>query len=324
MSDCSELAQSSISQDSYSTDDSILKIAAKKNVFNIVLLNARSLKDKLQSFNKTLNKLAADICLVTETWFQNTDQINNELEDFMQTTEYSFLRKDRASGRRGGGIAIVFNHSKIQMSKAKILPTKHEVFVAVGRRMGQRRKIVVLVIYIPPWYNAQQNQSLFNYTNDALLAIKNKYEDPIILVGGDFNRRDFCEATREYPDIKPIVTGPTRGLACLDIIGTNVNQSLIDAGSMDPIESNTGALSDHRTVFVQLRMPRVPSYTVQKYSYFYISAEGTEKFGRWLRATDWSSLERLNDTTQMVTWLHNKFEEGMSSSFTQVSCQKII
>lgn len=132
-----------------------------------------------------MNELTTDVCILTETWFKNSTQINKILEDFTCKNNYAFLRKDRAI-RRGGGIAICYNKNTIDMCKAKIPPTKHEVFAAVGRRMGQRRKIVALAVYIPPWYNAEQNRSLFNYTNDAILALRSKYDDPIIIMGGGF------------------------------------------------------------------------------------------------------------------------------------------
>ena len=104
----------------------------------------------MSSFTKTLNEIGADICLVTETWFKENDLINNVLEDFKNQTKYHFLRKDRPLGSRGGGVAICYRTDKIQMSKAKIPPTKHEIYAAVGRRTGQRRKLVAVVIYIPP------------------------------------------------------------------------------------------------------------------------------------------------------------------------------
>lgn len=86
--------------------------------------------------------------------------------------------------RRGGGVAVCYKSGMISFSKAKIPPSKHEVYAAVGRRTGQRRKVVVLVAYIPPYYNADQNKSFYNYVNDAPLALKAKYDDPYFFVGG--------------------------------------------------------------------------------------------------------------------------------------------
>ena len=156
------------------------------------------------------------------------------------------------------------------MSRSKLPLSKHEVLAAIGRRAGQRQKIAVVVTYVPPWYNAQQNRSLYSYLNDVVLTLKNKYENPIILLGGDFNRRDVKEAVRDYSDMSIIKTGPTRGDAVLDIGIGNINETLIDQGTLEPIQSDGGVPSDHRVVFFKFRMPRVPSYTVQKYSYVHV------------------------------------------------------
>ena len=48
----------------------------RRNIFTITLINARSLKPKLDSLKKTLNELCTDVCLLTETWFQDSLVIN--------------------------------------------------------------------------------------------------------------------------------------------------------------------------------------------------------------------------------------------------------
>ena len=232
------------------------------------------------------------------------------------------LRKDRQSNKRGGGIAICFNTERVSFTKAKIPPSKHELYAAVGRRTGQRRKIVVFAIYIPPWYNAEQNKSLFKHTNDAILALKSKYEDPYIVVGGDFNRRDFKAATSEFPDIKAVDTEPTRGTAVLDILGSNMNELLIDKGTADPIQSEEGTPTDHNTVFCQFRMQRVPSYTVESYSYYHLTQEGHSKFGAWLNTVDWTEITNCREVDTAVDLLHKKFKNGMDESYKFITRRK--
>ena len=299
-----------------SSNDSWKARPFNKNIFTVSLINARSLHKKLDSLGNILNELTADLCLLTETWFKENRQINASLEDFINKTCYGLLRKDRGGPRRGGGVAICFNKDKLQMTKAKIPPSKHEVYTAVGRRVGQRRKVVALVVYIPPWYNFQQNQSLFDYVNDAILALKSKYENPYLIVGGDFNRRSFAAATAEAPEIKPILTGPTHGNATLDILTSNVNHMLVDQGTVRPVYTRGGEESDHMTVFAQIRMPKeVPSYAVEKYSYFHLTEEGDQEFGRWLEKQDWTDLLNLTDPDKMAEE-HACFWLSMSSSYT--------
>ena len=65
-------ARSSLSSDTFMNEPT------KKNVFTIALINARSIKPKLDSFKLTLNELGADVCLLTETWLKDTPKKINE------------------------------------------------------------------------------------------------------------------------------------------------------------------------------------------------------------------------------------------------------
>ena len=269
---------------------------------------------KLVSLKKILKEMCVDICLITETWLNNANKTRETLEDFKSTTGYEFLRKDR-NGGRGGGVAVCFNTNKIELTKAKIPPCKHEIYAAVGRRAGQRRKVVVLIAYVPPSYNAQQNKSFYKSMNDAMMTLKNKYNDPYVIIGGDFNRRSIYEATREYPDIRPISTGPTRGDATLDVLLTNFNDSLVDAGTTSSIFNETGVETDHKTVFTVHRMPRVPSYEIQNYSYYHIEGEGDKKFGCWLDNQDWMPVLTAETPSLKTQELHRLFDQGMSECY---------
>ena len=305
------------SNSSHSSAESWLQSAVSKNSFTAYLINARSLKDKLPSLRASMDEMAVDVCLITETWFKNEEKekINDLLEDFKNNYGYSFLRRDRTINKRGGGVAICFNQGRIQLAKAKIPPSKHEVFAAIGRRTGQRRKVAIVVLYVPPWYNAQQNRSLYNYVNDVILTIKNNYENPMILLGGDLNRRDHTQMTRDYPEITSIRTGPTREDSVLDIFMSNFNEMIVDKGTLEPIESTEMVSTDHRTVFVKYRMPRVPTYTTQKYSYFHLTDPGIEAFGNWLEAKDWRKLRDCESPSGKVEELQASLEEGMNKCF---------
>ena len=69
-----------------------------------------------------LRETVADVSLLTETWFNDDIKIKNELEDFTNITGYEFISKDRATGRRGGGIAICFDKTRILMSREQTAP----------------------------------------------------------------------------------------------------------------------------------------------------------------------------------------------------------
>ena len=176
--------------------------------------------------------------------------------------------------------------------------------------------MVVVVVYIPPWYNGQQTRSIYTHTNDTLMVLSNKYENPYVFIGGDFNRKSMSEATRDFPDIKIIPAGPTRNGSTLDILASNFNCQLIDQGTVDPISSDAGVESDHRTVFASFRMPRVPSYRVEEYSYNHISEEGDRRFEAWIRNQDWSLIKNSGQhPDEQVEILHAVFKKGMDQAY---------
>ena len=282
---------------------------------------------KISSFLDTLQELDADISVVTETWLQDSnEQSSRTLADFEARSEYKLIRRDRTQGMRGGGVAIAYNENKIQMSRARLPHSKHEVVAAIGRRQGQRKKILILGIYVPPWYNAAQNSSMYNYINDCLVLLTARYEDPYIILAGDFNRRDIRKVTQNFIQIKPVLTGPTRNDAVLDIIATNFNKSLVDAGTTDPLQADTiGAPGDHRTVFATFRMPRVPQYEIEQYSYYRIDEKGTEKMKEILnreRDSGWANVLKHDDVNDLVEELHKLIENGMAEAYEKKTRKK--
>lgn len=115
-------------------------------------------------------------------------------------------------------------------------------------------KFPLLSFAFPRGNNAQQNRSMYDYVNDVILTIKNNYENPYILTGGDINRREHTQLTRDYADISLIKTGPTRVGAVLEMFFGNFNSTIVDKGTLEPIQSDDDIASDHRTVFVKFRI----------------------------------------------------------------------
>ena len=213
------------------------------------------------------------MCIVTETWLKEEHYVDQGIEDFENQNGLKFIRRDRRD-RRGGGVAICYNRKEIDMSRIRLPHTKHEIVGAIGRRVGQRRKVAVLAVYLPPAMKAHQVRRCLKDVNDSLLHIKQKYTDPYIILGGDFNKSDLRQALSDHPDIKPVTTGPTRGTSILDIVATNFNRDLGKSGTTQPIKSVNEIPTDHLTVYAFFKMSRVPSYRIEEYSYYQQTEQG--------------------------------------------------
>ena len=110
---------------------------------------------------------------------------------------------------------------------------------------------------------------------------------PYIIIAGDFNRHSLILATSDHPDVNSVSTGATRGSATIDLIAVNNLEMILESGTVEPIVIDEVVPTDHRTVYVTLRMPRVPQYDIQKYTYRHIIKEGEAKFGSWLEQKEW-------------------------------------
>ena len=269
----------------------------------------------MPSLLECLDEIESDVCVVTETWLRSDEKIEQAIEDFESQNGYSFIRRDRAGPKKGGGVAICYAKDRIQMSRVRLPHMKSELVAAIGRRAGQRRKVAIIGVYLPPAMRIQQVRRSLREVNDAVTHVKQKYNDPYIMLAGDFNRKDIQAALRDHVDIKPIVTGPTRGDSVLDIIATNMNDQLKEAGTTTAIKSEEGVYSDHLTVFATFRMPRVPDYRVEQYSYFHYTQEGNKRFGNWLAKQKWEGILLERDVHKKVSNLHDLFEKGTSESY---------
>ena len=120
------------------------------------------------------------------------------------------------------------------MTRCRVPNSSYEVAAAIGRRTGQRRKVLAVAAYIPPSYNANENKGCLEHICDVIISLKNRYNDPYVILGGDFNKREIIKAIREFKDIKVIKTGPTRGRSTLDIFASNL-QDIKEAGTIAPV-----------------------------------------------------------------------------------------
>lgn len=152
----------------------------------------------------------------------------------------------------GGGVAIAFNQDKMRLVERKISAGRAEIVCASGKLPGAARKVVIFGVYIPPRTRAPQVNTIMNLLNDEISKAKTELCDPVIIIGGDYNKKPYNDSIDDFPDISLLQTGPTRGDEVLDMVMTNIPSS---ATTRDPLESNDGTLtSDHAVVYVEAKV----------------------------------------------------------------------
>ena len=264
------------------------------------------------------------MAVITETWFKPGQELDQVLQDVEDTTGYGFVRRDRRSGdgtSRGGGVAIVYRKNELQTHQLKI-DSEFEIVATLSRRTGQRRKIITIGAYIPPAADADTSKRFLETISDSVRRFKAKYNAPYFIVAGDFNRRKIAQELREFSDIKLVRNGPTRCSVSLDLIFTNFPEYVKDSSILPALFNQAGTESDHKAVLVRTRIPRVPDYKVQSYYYTQQTPEGDAEFLKIIGQVDWTELEKMGDSSEMVDFLHGEFERAMSIAYKTIKTKR--
>ena len=214
------------------------------NNINFILTNARSLAPKIESLITTFEELDVAVGIVTESWLKDSKELDRDLKDLELGRSIKLIYKNRTKKRknatryntkpsRGGGVAIVFNCAKTNLKENKIKGNTFELVSAVGKLKNTDRHIYFFAMYVPPKMKAATFTDLTECIINAISDAKSKHKDPVFILGGDMNKRDFSAITRAFPDILTSATPPSRGNAHLDLLATNV-ENFLDKSELFP------------------------------------------------------------------------------------------
>ena len=96
---------------------------------------------------------------------------------------------------------------------------------------------MVVACYIPPGYTKQKGHGALDHVENVVIEMKRKYQDPFVVVTGNFNQWKIGECLSGFPDIKETKIGNTRGSRAIDRFFTNMSRSVVEAGTLDPLET---------------------------------------------------------------------------------------
>ena len=231
--------------------------------FNVLLTNARSLIPKLDSLLEHFRELDLFCAIVTESWLRPGNVLKAELEELDTAEKISVIHKSRKTrkGRTaGGGVALIFDKNKCDFKEIPIAG-KYEITAAIGNIPGLKRKVAVVGTYIPPSYKAAQNEGVLEKLGEVLSQIKLKYNNPLIISGGDFNTRQHDYAHSYTPDMIQINTAPTRQNELLDVLYCNFVHDIVELETHEPLISNSGNKSDHACIVAIFDLKDIHMFT---------------------------------------------------------------
>ena len=163
--------------------DASTPVLNSKNI-RVGTVNVRSLKTSVNLVQSLLLREHLDVLLITETWLRASDEEWMKAQGF-NSIHYKFSSYPRPSGRRGGGIMLLFKKTiKLLTTKRVDVPFAE---AAMWKLESKKSVFNILGVYHPP--SSSKNQVPDTLFSDNLAdCLANLIPDTNnLIVSGDFN-----------------------------------------------------------------------------------------------------------------------------------------
>lgn len=287
--------------------------------FNVVNTNARSIGPKKNSLIDCMEEQDITLALVTETWLQTGELLEQELRDVADEHNLGVITENRptmaANGRQYGGVALVFDKRNASFKKYDIVnPEQYEVLACVGTVKGVKGKIFCLTCYMPPNLLAQRAADNIDYLVDLIAEAKRDFKDCTLVLGGDFNGWRAERVAEEHGDLTEVIHGPTRAGRAIDRTFVNYARSIDESGTLGPLEDETGGKSDHKIAYTYAIFRSEKPKTIT-YTYRYFSRRGATNFQRGIANQNWGGVLREETSTGKAEALSALLQGAMDVFF---------
>ena len=271
--------------------------------------NARSLPPKITAMIEMFRELGLSFFCITETWLKNDHRTNEELNLLKQNENIAIITRNR--GTRGGGVCLAYDTLKSSFAVEKLRANRFEILCCAGRVAGIGRKFVIFTCYLPPKMSASSLNDARDFLENSMEEMTRKHGDPIIIVTGDFNKKDIGPALTDFPEVKLVSTPPTRGRAHLDLTFTNMDLEPNACSALPPLEANVGPTTlDHKVVTIRSSFEKQKTYEKTTFKFRPYTQKGEQMFGQLLLRADWTYLQGSEDPAADMTRKLNEFVEA--------------
>ena len=281
-----------------------------------MMLNSRSLYNKVDNFKTLLYQIGPDAVLVSETW----ERQRQSLDELLLSSQYktiTYCRKKLTNNRQpGGGCAIVYNDNRFIVERFDVAtPENVEACWAIFTPKSQNnhtykvKKIIVGAFYVAP--NSTHKQDTIDHIIETIHFSKSLFEENIhFLLGGDFNRLNISTILDSYGALKQFVSVPTRNRAILEILLTDLHPFYHPPTTLDPLQVDSnkkGVDSDHNIIVMaplnnnQFKLERIKkSITIRP-----IPESKIITFGSEIVHQKWQNVLEESDVNTKVDNFHN-------------------
>ena len=266
--------------------------------------------------------MALTFAIITETWFASGLSLELESERLLLGHGLNMLCLNRppVNGLSHGGVALIFKESTTKAARYHFNnPDIFEVMTVKLSVVGIKRKFFVVAAYIPPGYTVPRGRQCLQHISDIVLDIKNKNQDPYILVAGDFNQWPIAEKLAEYSDMCEIPSPPTRGDRKIDKIFLNWLDHVEDSGCVPPLETelmgDRKTFSDHKIQYVLSRLPSKDPVKWERFSYRPYTERGGVAFREDLGRVDWKAVTLKKSSNDKANALQMILDDLTTKNF---------
>ena len=290
--------------ESESSIDSFKTVDKRFNTINFIYTNARSLPPKINHLIQVFDSFNLHFAAISETWMCDSTRYKRNAEKLEHKENLCIIKKSRKS--RGGGVAIVFNKSKISLKQIKIPGNAFELVGAVGRTTDDVQKVLVLSVYYPPQMKREEVDRLNECISTTIDNQKGLYPGLQVVLCGDMNNKDVVPILTDHPDLKVLDTPSTGKRETLDLCLNNLSGD-IAYQKIQPLSTESGQVSDHDCIFVKSIAERKHIFEKIKFKFRPFTKEGADKFGACLALVDWAPIHVL-DVNQAVKYMGEVLE----------------
>ena len=197
----------------------------------------------------------------------------------------------------------------------------YEIQFAVGTLAYHTRKMIINV-YLPPDLGAARTREQLEYIGLSIIDLKCRFKDPFFIIGGDFNRRDIDGILADFPDLMLVPAGGTRDGVALDKLFTNFGPDIFEHGTLAPLESESGTVSDHDVVYASSYLKREQTFTWITYSYLQYREESAVEFKNWLSQMDWQELFAAKTSSEKAEIYNRECDDAVKRFFPVVTVKR--
>ena len=269
------------------------------NRLDFLYTNARSLAPKITSLIELFDNWNLHFAAVTETWLADCGRYRRNVQKLEDKENLVMVTKNRKS--RGGGVAIIYNKSKIILKPLNVRKNNFELVAAVGRTVSDARRVLVLAAYYPPQMRKEQVDALNDCISSTIDRQKEIDENLCVVVCGDMNQKNIDQVLVDHPEVTVLQTPSTRKGETIDLCLTNIAVQC-SATKLPPLETMQGQKSDHDCILVRSKTERRHIFSKKRFTFRPYSEEKADSFARELAVFDWAPIHALevNEAVEMM------------------------